>query len=251
MSARAAKAATPAAEDTTPAVDGRQGPDGGDPERRGGREPERRPARARGEQHAPDGERADDEGVGAAQPARGEPHGRCPDRRATRAKPQAGDEEVRHRGIPEQHGPLAHDQPLQDERVPDRGERGDRPAAPSRARREQRDEARGAGTREDEGSPEDECLRRACAEHPAQDHPGGVARDGARRRRARAQRERRESRVGRPGEVVGEHDAAAEGGAEDQDGRHGGHEDVADEDRSGNPTPEGRRPRGGRHAERA
>ena len=87
-------------------------------------EAERGPPRAAAPQHPAHRERTDDEGVGPADTAGRQPDGRRPDRGAPRAHPQARDEQVGHGGVPEQHGPLAHDEPLQDERVPDRGDRG-------------------------------------------------------------------------------------------------------------------------------
>ena len=129
VSARAANAATPARGRLDAGRHRRQRPDGRAPNRGGSREPERAPPRTRGGEHTPGRQRADDEGVGPTQPAcrqadRGRPH-----RRLARPDAERRHEQVRHRGIPEEHGPLAHDEPLEDERVPDRGDGGDGAAA--------------------------------------------------------------------------------------------------------------------------
>ena len=183
----------------------------------------------------------------AARPTAGDHGGAQPS-----ADPDRGDEEVGHGGVPEQDRPLPDDEALEDERVPHRGEGGRRAPEQADVGCEERGEAGGPDAGEDERAPQDERLRRPGPEDPAEHHGGRVARHGPGCRGAGAERERREPRVGRPGEVVGEHDPAAEGRAED-DSRDdpGGHEQVAHEPGSRDPAPERHGPRGRRHAERA
>ena len=221
MSARAANAATPDGRRLDPGGDRRQRPHGRHPEGGCRGEPERR---HRGRGAASTAPTARDPMTSvlapprphAARPTAGDHGGASP--RRTRGR---GHEEVGHGGIPEQHRPLARR----------RGARGRTGSTPRRRRPpsaragpdvgcEERGEPGGPDAGEDERAPEDERLRRPGPEDPAEHHAGRVARHGPGCRGAGAERERREPRVGRPGQVVGEDDTAAEGRPEDQQGDH-------------------------------